>query len=156
VRKDFKTATLFRRLAPLCLLSLALLPPGGAAGDGGGPPAAGVRAGPVTVVHAEGDAGYALAAAELAAAAHERIRGDLGLEHRVEVAVMLLTANSPAETREEWARRFRSWMAGAAIPAGQLVVVRVRPGQTPRSLEPLLAHELTHVILKADYPAFGS
>jgi hypothetical protein len=71
----------------------------------------------------------------------------------VEAGILLLTANSPAATREEWARRLPSWMAGAAIPARQLIIVRVAAGQTPDSLEPLLAHELTHVILQADYPA---
>jgi hypothetical protein len=115
-------------------------------------PAAAVRAGAVTVVHAAGDAGYARAVADLAAAAHERIRADLGLERPVEVAILLLTANSPAATREEWARRLPAWIAGAALPAQQFVMVRVPPGQTPRQLEPLLAHELTHVILRADYP----
>ncbi|HEY5998685.1 MAG TPA: hypothetical protein VI078_05210, partial [bacterium] len=88
----------------------------------------------------------------LAAAAHARIRGDLGLAHPVEVAVLLLTPRSPAATREEWSRRLPAWIAGAAVPAEQFVVVRVAPGQTPQGLEPLLAHELTHVILKADYP----
>ena len=67
-------------------------------------------------------------------------------------AILLLTANSPAATREEWARRLPTWMAGAAIPARRFIVARVAPGQTPGSLEPLLAHELTHVILRADYP----
>jgi hypothetical protein len=43
-------------------------------------------------------------------------------------------------------------MAGAALPARQFIVVRVAPGQTPQDLEPLLAHELTHVILGGDYP----
>jgi len=146
-------AALFRHLTSLCLLALLLHPPGAIAGGAGAPLAAMVRSGPVTIVHAGGDAGYARAAATLAAAAHERIRGDLGLEHPVEVAILLLTANSPAATREEWTRRLPSWMAGAAIPAQQLIVVRVPPGQTPNGLEPLLAHELTHVILKADYPA---
>jgi len=136
----------------LCLLTLFLCPPAATAGAGGEPPAATARSGPVTVVHAEGDAGYASAVAAVAAAAHERIRRDLGLEHFVEVAILLLTANSPAATREEWARRLPAWMAGAAIPARQFVIVRVAPGQTPKSLEPLLAHELTHVILRADYP----
>lgn len=112
-----------------------------------------MTAGPVTVVHADGDAGYARAVAGLAGAAHERIRGSFGLEHRVPVSLLLLSANSPDATREEWAGRLSSWVAGAAIPSRQLIVVRVRPGQTPRSLEPLLAHELTHVILQADYPA---
>ena len=140
-----------RIVAVWCLLFSLLNPSAVAAGDADGPPAATVRAGPVTVVHAEGDAGFARAVAALAAAAHERIRDDLGLEHRVEAAILLLTANSPAATREEWARRLPSWMAGAAIPARQFIIVRVAPGQTPRGLEPLLAHELTHVILKADY-----
>lgn len=141
-----------RFVAPLCLLALLLRPPGAAAGDGPGPPAA-VRSGPVTVVHAAGDAGYARAVAALADAAHRRIREDLGLEQPVEAAILLLTANSPAATREEWARRLPSWMAGAALPAQQFIIVRVTPGQTPRGLEPLLAHELAHVILRADYPA---
>lgn len=136
----------------LCLLASLLRPPGVGAVDGG-EPAAAVRSGPVTVVHAQGDAGYARAVAALAVAAHERIRGDLGLEQPVAAAILLLTANSPASTRDEWARRLPSWMAGAAIPARQFIIVRVSPGQTPASLEPLLAHELTHVILKADYPA---
>lgn len=141
-----------RYLAPLCLLASLLLPPGAAADAVGEPPAAAVRSGPVTVIHAEGDAGYARAVAALATAAHGRIRGDLGLEHPVAAAILLLTANSPAATREEWARRLPSWMAGAALPARQFIIVRVAPGQTPDALEPLLAHELTHVILKADYP----
>jgi hypothetical protein len=141
-----------RLLAALCLALALLLPPGarGAATDGSS--AATVRSGPVAVVHAEGDAGYARAVATLATAAHERIRGDLELEHPVASVILLLTARSPAATREEWARRLPSWMAGAAISAQQLIVVRVAPGQTPEALEPLLAHELTHVILKADYP----
>jgi hypothetical protein len=140
-----------RFTAPLCLLTLLLHPSAVAANADGGPPAAAVRFGPVTVVHAEGDAGYARAVATLAAAAHQRIRRDLGLEHPVEAAILLLTANSPGATREEWARRLPTWMAGAAIPAQQFIIVRVAPGQTPNSLEPLLAHELTHVILKTDY-----
>ena len=138
---------------PCCLLTLLLSLPAAAADAASGAPAATVRSGPVTVIHAEGDAGYARAVATFATAAHERIRRDLRLEHPVEAAILLLTANSPAATREEWARRLPSWMAGAAIPARQFIIVRVAPGQTPNSLEPLLAHELTHVILKADYPA---
>lgn len=133
------------------LLALLLHPPGAAAGNDGPSPAA-IRSGPVAVIHAEGDAGYAREVASRAVAAHARIRGDLGLEHPVDAAILLLTANSPAATREEWARRLPSWMAGAAIPARQFIIVRVAPGQTPDALEPLLAHELTHVILKADYP----
>lgn len=140
-----------RVFAPLCLLALLLHPSAVAADADRGPPAASARSGPVAVVHAEGDAGYARAVAALAATAHERIRRDLTLEHQVEAAVLLLTANSPASTREEWARRLPAWMAGAAFPARQLIIVRVAPGQTPNGLEPLLAHELTHVILKADY-----
>ncbi len=140
-----------RFIASLCFLMLLLHHPGAAANDPDNPPAATVRSGPVAVVHADGDAGFASAVAALAATAHERIRGDLGLEHSVEIAILLLTAKSPVATREEWARRLPSWMAGAALPARQLVIVRVAPGQTPNSLEPLLAHELTHVILKADY-----
>lgn len=140
-------------LASLAILAPLFVPASSRAGGGDATGAAGVTAGPATVVHADGDAGYARAVAALAAAEHERIRGDLGLEHRVPVAVLLLTANSPAATREEWARRLPSWMAGAAIPARQTIIVRVSPGQTPRDLEPLLAHELTHVILRADYPA---
>jgi hypothetical protein len=142
-----------RRLSPaLCLLA-ALFPPPGLAADGSAAPTpAAVRAGPVTVIHAEGDAGYARNVATLASIAHERIRADLGLAHPVETAILLLTANSPTATREEWARRLPAWMAGAAIPARQFVVVRVAPGQTPDALDPLLAHELTHVILQADYP----
>jgi len=140
-----------RFVAHFFLLALLFYPSAIAANDGGGTPAATARSGPVTVVHAEGDAGYARAVAALAAAAHERIRRDLGLKLPVEAAILLLTANSPAATREEWARRLPDWMAGAAIPSQQLIVVRVAPGQTPNGLEPLLAHELTHVILKADY-----
>jgi len=142
-----------RLIAPLFLLAL-LLAPGraGGAGDAAGQrDAAAVRSGLVTVVHAEGDAGFAREVAALAAAAHARIRGDLGLEQPVEAAILLLTTNSPAATREEWARRLPSWIAGAAFPTRQLIIVRVAPGQTPGALEPLLAHELTHVILKADY-----
>jgi hypothetical protein len=141
-----------RQVAVLWLLASLSNPLGAFARDGSGPAAVTVRSGAVTVIHAEGDARYARAAAALAAAAHERVRSDLGLEHAVEAAVLLLTTNSPAATREEWARRLPSWMAGAAIPARQFVVVRVAPGQAPQSLEPLLAHELTHVILRADYP----
>ena len=141
-----------RFIAALCLLTLLLHPSAVAADEAGAAPAAAVRAGPVAVIHADGDAGYARAVAALAAAAHERIRDDLGLAHPVEAAVLLLTANSPEATREEWARRLPAWMAGAAIPVRQFIVVRVAPGQTPQALEPLLAHELTHVILRVDYP----
>jgi len=145
-------SSLLRRVAVLCILTLMSSPPPGAATSAAAGSPAGVRSGPVTVIHAEGDTGYARAVVDLAAAAHQRIGEDLGLEHSIEVAILLLTANSPSATREEWARRLPSWMAGAALPARQLIVVRVRPGQTPRSLEPVLAHELTHVILQADYP----
>jgi hypothetical protein len=143
-----------RFIAPLCLLALLLRPPGAAAAadDVGALPVTAVRNGPVAVIHADGDAGYARAVAALAAVAHERIRDDLGLAHPVEAAVLLLTANSPDATRDEWARRLPAWIAGAAIPVRQYIVVRVAPGQTPQALEPLLAHELTHVILRADYP----
>lgn len=143
-----------RRFALLYLLGLGLLSPRAVAGVDGAPPAASVRTGPVTVIHAEGDAGYARAVTKLAVAAHERVREDFDLEHSVEVAILLLTANSPEATREQWARRLPAWMAGAALPARQLIIVRVLPGQTPRSLEPLLGHELTHVILKVDYREF--
>lgn len=138
--------------AALCLLALLLRSPAAAARAGAEAPAATAQSGTVTVVHAQGDAGYARAVAALAASANERIRADLGLAHPVETAVLLLTRNSPAATREEWARRLPAWIAGAALPARQLIVIRVPPGQTPNGLEPLLAHELTHVILKADYP----
>jgi hypothetical protein len=140
-----------RLVVSLCVLAPLFPSPAFAANTDGGAAAATVRSGPVTVVHAEGDAGYARAVSVLASAAHERIRSDLKLEHPVEAAILLLTANSPAATREEWARRLPTWMAGAALPARQLIVIRVAPGQTPNGLEPLLAHELTHVILKADY-----
>lgn len=143
---------MIRFIAPLYLVTLLLHPFAVAADADSGPPVATARSGPVTVVHAQGDAGYARAVAALAAAAHGRIRRDLGLEHPVEAAILLLTANSPAATRAEWSRRLPAWMAGAAIPARQFIIVRVAPGQTPDALEPLLAHELTHVILKADFP----
>ena len=145
-----------RAIALICITAQLLHPQGAAADDGGRAPAATARSGPVAVVHAEGDAGYAREVAALAASAHRRIRGDLGLRQPVEAAILLLTANSPAASREEWARRLPSWMAGAAIPDRQFIIVRVAPGQTPAGLEPLLAHELTHVILKADYPAHDS
>lgn len=142
-----------RLFLSLCLLlSTFPVPPEACADEPKAPAPAAVRAGPVTVIHAEGDAGYAQAVATLANEAHERIRADLGLAHPVEAAILLLTANSPAASREEWSRRLPAWMAGAAMPARQFIIVRVTPGQTPRKLEPLLAHELTHVILRADYP----
>ena len=64
-----------RFVAPLCLLTLLLAPARSCCRRSiAGTPAAAARSGPVTVVHAEGDAGYARAVAALAAAAHERIR----------------------------------------------------------------------------------
>lgn len=143
-----------RAVASLCLLALlagGMPPAAAAAGPAAAPPAA-VRSGPVTVVHAEGDAGFARAVSALAEAAHARVRADLGLAHPVEAAILLLTANSPEATRDEWARRLPAWMAGAAMPARDFIIVRVAPGQTPGELEPLLAHELTHVVLRGDYP----
>jgi len=110
------------------------------------------QSGPVAVLHTAGDAGYARAMAELAAAGHERVRRNLGLKQVAEVAVLLLTPGSPQLTREAWARRLPRWIAGAAIPAERFIVVRVPAGETPSELEPLLLHELTHVLLGADYP----
>ena len=60
-----------RFVAPLCLLTLLLAPARGLPPTSTpGTPAAAARSGPVTVVHAEGDAGYARAVAALASAAH--------------------------------------------------------------------------------------
>ena len=131
---------------------------GGAAGAALGAGAAAeagfeaLRQGPVTVLHAPADAGFARAVAEKAVFHHERIRRDLGLQRQVEVSLLLLTGESPEEAREEWKRRLPPWLAGAAVARDQFIVLRVQPGQTPRDLDPLVAHELTHVILKADFP----
>jgi hypothetical protein len=111
-----------------------------------------LRRGPITVLHAPADRGFALAVAGKAASHHERIRRDLGLRREVEVALLLLTGESPAAAREEWKRRLPPWLAGAAVARDQFIALRVQPGQTPGDLDPLLAHELTHVILKADFP----
>lgn len=134
-------------LPALWLLAAAPL-----AAEEGARPVAAARAGPIAVLHAEGDAGYAREVAGLAAAAHERIRVDLGLGRGVEAAVLLLSPNSPESTREAWAQRLPRWIAGVAIPAERFVVVRVPPGKPPRELEPVLAHELTHVLLRAGFP----
>lgn len=134
------------------LLLLALALPGPARGIAGpDPPFASQRAGPVTVLHADGDRGFAGAVAGLAAAAHARVCADLGLRSDVEAAVLLLTRNSPERTREAWARRLPRWMAGAALPAERFIVIRLAPGQTPRALEPVLAHELTHLLVHAEF-----
>jgi len=134
------------------LATAGLLLSAASAAGAGEPGLESLRQGPVTVLHAPADAGFARAVAGKAAFHHERIRRDLGLRREVEVALLLLTGASPAEAREEWKRRLPPWLAGAAVARDQYIVLRVQPGQTPRDLDPLLAHELTHVILKADFP----
>lgn len=144
---------LVRRLCVPILLAAALLPgrPAGGADDADRSVAA-VRSGPVAVLHADGDAGYAREVAVLAAAAHAQIRADLGPGREIETAILLLSPNSPERTLDAWASRLPRWIAGIAIPAERFVVVRVPPGRTPRELEPVLVHELTHVIVRADFP----
>jgi len=138
-------------IAPVAAAPVPLLP-GAQAPDPGEDRFVAATEGPVTVLHAEGDAGYAREVARIALAAHERIRRDFGLEHEVAVAILLLTPNSPERTRDAWARRLPRWMAGAAIPATQFIVLRVPPGRPARALEPVITHELTHVVLQADFP----
>lgn len=143
-----------RALRAAALLLALLLAPGlpPAAGPAGPDAPLSVSSGPVTVLHAPENAGLAREIARRAERQHARIRRELGLERSVDVTLLLLTARSPEETREEWARRLPPWIAGAARASESFAVVRVRPGQIPRDLDALVAHELAHVVLKSDYP----
>jgi hypothetical protein len=115
-----------------------------------------LRRGRITVVFALADAGLASAVAERATYLYGRIRDNLALSSEVEVALLLFTRRLPKDTREQWKQRLPRWLSGVAFTGQNFIVLRVRPGQTSRDLESVLAHELTHVIIKGDYPDYAS
>jgi hypothetical protein len=114
-----------------------------------------LRKTPITVLHATGDRGLADKIASRARYHHGRIRQDLGLEGEVEATILLVTDRLPESRYRELDRSLAPWIAGAAWAKEQFIVIRILPGQSILDHDALLAHELTHVILKADFPGMG-
>ncbi len=113
------------------------------------------RQAPISILHAAGDRGLAVEIAAAARHHHRRIRKDLGLESAVEVTILLVTDRLPESRYRELDRTLAPWLAGAAWVKEQFVIIRILPGQSILDHDALLAHELTHVILKADFPGMG-
>lgn len=114
-----------------------------------------LRKAPITVLHATDDRGLADEIASRARYHHGRIRRDLGLEREVEATILLVTDRLPESRYRELDRSLAPWIAGAAWAKEQFIVIRILPGQSTLDHDALLAHELTHVILKADFPGMG-
>lgn len=114
------------------------------------------RHGPVTVIHSPEDEALAKEVARIASERHRRIRADLGLESKVEATVLLMTESLANSGYDDPARDLPPWFAGAAWAGRELIVLRVRRGDNSRRVARLVAHELTHVILKVDYPGLPS
>jgi hypothetical protein len=148
--------TAFRCLRPGAALAILLLVGAPAAGRAGEAGLQRLARGPVTVVHAPENAGFATAVAGRAAEHYARIREDLGLATRDPVAVLLLTDKVSPGVRAAWREQLPRWLGGVAFGADRFVVVRVEPGRTPRDLDGVLVHELTHVLVRADFPTAGS
>ena len=115
-----------------------------------------LRQAPITVLHAADDRGLADTIASRARHHHRRIREDLGLQREVETTILLVTDRLPESRYRDLDRSLAPWLAGAAWAKEQFIVIRVLPGQSILDHDALLAHELTHVILKTDFPGMGS
>jgi hypothetical protein len=115
-----------------------------------------LRLAPITVLHAAADRGLAEEIAARARHHHRRIRRDLGLSGEVEATILLVTDRLPESRYRELDRSLAPWFAGAAWAKEQFIAIRIHPGQALSDHDALLAHELTHVILKADFPRMGS
>lgn len=148
--------TAFRCLLPGAALALLVVAGTSAAGRADETGLERLVRGPVTVVHAPGNAGFAAAVAGRAAEHYERIRADLGLATRDPVAVLLLTDKVSPVVRTAWREQLPRWLGGVAFGEDRFVVIRVDQGRTPRDLDGVLVHELTHVLVKAEFPTAGS
>jgi hypothetical protein len=115
-------------------------------------PLASCRSGPVTVFAAAPDRATACRVAERAMELHRRIRHDLDLKETVEVSIVLATTRAAPEDLPLDPGMLPPWLAGVALSGRQVILIRVQPGRGAAGHDPLLAHELTHVILKRDYP----
>jgi hypothetical protein len=146
-------------LRPVLLIAVLSLPGVPFAAPLSSAPAAGgldtFRQPPITVLHAAGDRGLAAEIASMARHHHRRIRQDLGLEREVGATILLVTARLPESRYRKLDRSLAPWLAGAAWAKEQFIVIRILPGQSVLDHDALLAHELTHVILKADFPGMG-
>lgn len=114
-----------------------------------------IKSGPVTVYYTPADEPLAGEVSKRATLIHRRIMEDLGLRSEITAAILLLTRNSSDGALKEIARGLPPWLAGAAYRESQHIILRMRPGQSAPDYDSLLAHELTHVILKGDYPAMS-
>lgn len=141
---------LSRILFLLFVSSLALLLPRPAAG--GDEPLASCRRGPVTVFGEPGDRAACCQVADRAMELHRRIRRELDLRETVEVSIVLATPRMPSDELPLDPKTLPPWLAGIALSGRQIILIRVQPGRTAADYDSLLAHELTHVILKGDYP----
>jgi hypothetical protein len=114
------------------------------------------RRGPVTVFSAPRDRATACRVADISAEIHRNIRSRLGLLHEVEVSLYIITRRPPPSTVPISPETLDPWLAGVALSDRQAIVVRMKPGQTASDHHSLLAHELTHVIIRKDYPRSAS
>jgi len=141
---------LSRILFFLSVFSPALLFPCPAAS--GDDALASCQRGPVTVFGAPGDRAAACQMADRALELHRRIGRDLHLRETVEVSIILATPRLAPEELPLDPKTLPPWLAGVALSGRQIILIRVQPGRTAADHDSLLAHELTHVILKGDYP----
>jgi hypothetical protein len=118
----------------------------------GDEPLASCRRGPVTVFGAPGERAASCQMADRAMELHSRIRRDLELREVVEVSIVLATPRLAPERLPLDPKTLPPWLAGVALSGRQIILIRVQPGRTAADHDSLLAHELTHVILKGDYP----
>ena len=112
--------------------------------------AASCRRGPVTVYSAPADRATACRVAELSEMIHARIRRRLDLRHEVAVSLYIITRRPPPSSVPVAPEKIDPWLAGVALSESGAIVVRMTPGQTASDHRSLLAHELTHVIIRRD------
>jgi len=138
---------------PLVLSTALVFAPSAFAGD---EPLASCRRGPVTVLAAPQDSAAACRIADRAMELHRSIRRDMDLRETVEVSIILATERSEPDDLPLDPRTLPPWLAGVALSGRQVILIRIPPGRSAADHDSLIAHELTHVILKRDYPRSGA
>jgi len=114
------------------------------------------RRGAVTVFSSPRDHATACRVAEVSQELHRGISTSMGLLHEVAVSIYIITRKPPPSTVPVSPEALDPWLAGVALSDKRAIVIRMQPGQTASDHRSLLAHELTHVIIRKDYPLAAS